>query len=465
MILAIQPAAAANGKIAFVSTQDGGKYQIFVMDVDGSNQQDISNDPVMAKSPTWSPDGKKIAYSSYQSGYGNIWVMNPDGTGKIQLTDQRDSEPAWSPDGTKIAFERSFSPGETDIFVMNADGSGQTDLTNNPGWTLSPAWSPDGTKIVFSSLWDGHENYYVMNAADGSGLNQITHNTDDMGEAAWYPGTKIAFTSHRTGTLDIWAMNPDGSGQTDLTNGYYTDNAWGAWSPDGTKIVYSSLKIPGGTYQIFIMNADGTNKVQITHNSAQNEEPAWIAVPPTTGSISVTSIPTGAEISLDGVDISKTTVSGGTTLTDKSAGSHTVKVTLSGYMDQEKQVTVIAGSTVSVDFQLVKIQPATGSISVTSTPKGAEIYLDNVDTKQVTPSTLTGISLGSHDVVVKMKCYTTPDTQSVTVSPTTVATADFSLESDGTCTNTPEFPSTALPVVMIIGILGTVLFIQRTREH
>ena len=132
-----------------------------------------------------------------------------------------------------------------------------------------------------------------------------------------------------------------------------------------------------------------------------------------------------------------------------------------------------SGNVYVLDYDNDRIQEfakvaTTGSIVVTSTPTGAEIYLDGTNTGQKTVpagTALTGVPLRSHDVVVKLKCYTTPAMQSVTVSPTTVATADFSLTSDGTCTDTPEFPSIALPVAMIIGFLGTVLFIRRTREH
>lgn len=104
-----------------------------------------------------------------------------------------------------------------------------------------------------------------------------------------------------------------------------------------------------------------------------------------------------------------------------------------------------------------------GSIFVTSHPSGAEIWIDGQDTQQVTPYTFGNIVSGFHDVIVKMRCYTIPDLQSVTVSPATQAQAEFTLTSNGRCI--PEFPSLILPATIIIGFLGAILLILRTRQH
>jgi TolB protein len=117
----------------------------------------------------------------------DIYVMNPDGSGKTNLTNTpgySDVLPEWSPDGTRITYY-AFDSGH-DIFVMNADGSGQTNLTNSGASDTAPAWSPDGSKITFSSTRDGNPEIYVMNA-DGSGATRLTNNP--AGEAApdWQP--------------------------------------------------------------------------------------------------------------------------------------------------------------------------------------------------------------------------------------------------------------------------------------
>jgi hypothetical protein len=137
-----------NGKIAFTSTRDSNA-EIYVMNPDGSGQTNISNNPAIDYQPSWSPDGSKIAFTSTRDGENNGWyevyVMNADGSGQTRLTNNPayDQFPSWSPDGSKIAFA-SYTENRNNgkIYVMNAGGSGQTRLTNDPGSDDEPAWGP-----------------------------------------------------------------------------------------------------------------------------------------------------------------------------------------------------------------------------------------------------------------------------------------------------------------------------------
>src|SRR5689334_16678526 len=107
----------------------------------------------------------KIAFDTDRDGNSEIYVMNPDGSGPTNLTNNTafDGWPAWSPDGTKIVFS-SNRDGDYEIYVMNADGTNQTRITNSPGFDYIASWSPDGTKIIFDSLRDGDWDIYLMNA-------------------------------------------------------------------------------------------------------------------------------------------------------------------------------------------------------------------------------------------------------------------------------------------------------------
>jgi len=191
-------------------------------------------------------------------------------------------DPAWSPDGSKIAFD-SKRGDNLDIWVMNADGSNQIRLTETEAWDESPAWSPDGSKIAFvSGLGDrGNCDIWVMNA-DGSNQTRLISSycggpgwSPDAG-SAWSPdGSKIAFVSgQQEGEGDICVVNADGSNQINLTNNSAREEG-PAWSPDGSKIAFAREQRVRGNYDICVMNADGSNQINLTNSSPQETGPAW----------------------------------------------------------------------------------------------------------------------------------------------------------------------------------------------
>ena len=149
-----------------------GGAQIYSMNADGSDQTRLTNGQEN-EYPAWSPDGAQIAYTQFASD-AEIFVMDADGSNGRDLSNDpatEDYDPSWSPDGTKIAFARATDSSNFDIWVMDADGTHQTQLTTEPAFDGYPAWSPDGTHIAFTRpLDDGQNDIFVMNA-DGS--NQL----------------------------------------------------------------------------------------------------------------------------------------------------------------------------------------------------------------------------------------------------------------------------------------------------
>ena len=155
-----------------------GNYDLFVMDADGANPINLTNEPSFDYYAAWSPDGTKIAFSSDRDGNIEIYVMNADGSNPIRLTTDPadDLVPRWSPDGTKFAFY-SNRDGNYEIYVMDADGSNQTRLTNTPADEFDPAWSPDGGQIVF----DEFTGWQQRNLPDGCRRRQ----SDQPDEQEW----------------------------------------------------------------------------------------------------------------------------------------------------------------------------------------------------------------------------------------------------------------------------------------
>jgi Tol biopolymer transport system component len=272
----------ANGKIAFDSDRDGNE-EVYVMNADGTGQTNLSNNPAWDGIPVWSSDGTKIVFSSMRDGDFEVYVMNVDGSGQTNLTNnpgQTDYNGSWSPDGTKIVFT-SLRDGNSEIYVMNADGSGQTNISNNPAWEDTADWSPDGTKIAFGTNRKGgccpnpqdHE-IFVMNA-DGSNQTNITNNSEPDSDPDWSPdGTKIVFNKRVGLNHEIFVMNADGSNQTNLTNSPGNEGT-NAWSPDGTKIAYAGYRDDANNQDIYVMNTDGTGQTRLTNDPGYDSYPDW----------------------------------------------------------------------------------------------------------------------------------------------------------------------------------------------
>ena len=269
------PTAARNGPIVFASYIYRNR-EIHAMNADGSGVTRLTNNLAFNTGPSWSSDGRRIAFASNSGdGNGDIYVMNADGTGVTRLTNNSagDWSPSWSPDGRRIAFN-SIRSGNLEIYAMNADGTGVTRLTNNSAFDWNPSWSPDGRRIAFNSNRSGSYEIYAMNA-DGSGVTRLANrpNNDDY-RPRWSPdGGKIAFYSyHGDNNTEIYVMNADGSGVARLTNNSAHDNS-PSWSPDGRRIAFASER--SGNYDIYAMNVDGTGVVRITNNPSDDTDPSW----------------------------------------------------------------------------------------------------------------------------------------------------------------------------------------------
>jgi len=263
--------------VIFYSARDGDpKNQIYTMDPDGSNQVRVTSDAASEVDPDISTDGKQIIFTSNQTGNNDIYLRDSSGS-VVNLTNNpaNDEWARWSPDGKQIVFDSNRDGGTYEIYLMNADGSGTpTQLTSPPTLDRYPSWSPDGKQLVLRRGID----IYTINV-DGSGTPvQLTNEaaTSFAQMPVFSPdGKYIAFMSFRKGYCSVFRMNADGSDQTNLTPKDPADASarWcsraPSWSTNGQQIFFMSFRpSTGGTSQIFVMNADGSNVVQLTTDGA-----------------------------------------------------------------------------------------------------------------------------------------------------------------------------------------------------
>ena len=190
----------------------------------------------------------KIAFYSTRDGNSEIYTMDADGSRQTRLTFNaaRDNAPSWSPNGRLIAFHSSrhddndphTDEENTEIYVMDADGGNQRRLTRYPGLDTSPSWSPDSTQIVFSSTRNGTFNIFMIDA-DGRNIKQIT-DLEFATRPRWSPdGRQIAFEAFIGHSREIYAANADGTSRFQVSRPRLAaDMFLGGWSPDGKRIVY-----------------------------------------------------------------------------------------------------------------------------------------------------------------------------------------------------------------------------------
>lgn len=294
----------SNGTILCASNRDGN-FEIYAFNPDGSSPTRLTNHPATDLEATPSPDGNRIAFTSTREGNDQeIYVMNRDGSGLRRLTFSpgEDRPGTWSPDGTQIAFHSARFPAppglghsSLEIMKMNADGSNQTRLTNNNFQDSFAHWSPRGDKIAFTTNRDSFvgpggqpvSNFeiYTMNT-DGSNPTRITNSPGEDAHAHWSPdGSQFTFHTRRdypspTGLqIEIYRMNADGSNPVRLTGPDNVFDAFPAWSPDGTKIVWSR-EFPEDVYT---MNAtDGSGRTNITNTPGVSDTRCDWGPPPTT---------------------------------------------------------------------------------------------------------------------------------------------------------------------------------------
>ncbi len=277
----IAPATGLTGRIVYSSVEG----DLWVVEADGSHRRQLTDSGQgIDYSPTWSPDGKRIAFRTTRGhspagvSPSNIFIVNADGSGERQLTLPRGEAagglfPAWSPDGSRIAYSNGSG-----INLISPDGSGRRQLGVAGECSV---WSPDGSKLMFCSnginRGEGVDNWdvFVMDA-NGANVRRLTSNIAQDYPGAWSPdGTQIAFFSRRDGYGDVYVMNADGSKVRRVTNEPGAQAA-DAWLTDGRLVIGSAQEGVEGPPHWFVMRPDGSGRASLPQLEQAMEPIAWL---------------------------------------------------------------------------------------------------------------------------------------------------------------------------------------------
>ena len=299
--------AAGSDRISFAANS-ASSFDIYVMDLNGGNLRSLTNHPANEQDPTWSPDGRFLAYTSNQDGTYKIYVLDTETGEHRRLTDRHEREwtPAWSPDGKWIAFaadgHEEIQLGEwgkfkitRHIYKADVNGAHLVQLTDW-GTNVGPAWSPDSQWIAFVSYHRGNERngIYVMDA-DGRRLRRIDDKAIQarkgivQSECAWSPdGEQIAFSMvvPKDDRMHLYVIDMDGKNFRQLTQGppilgnkdsvRFPEIRQPAWSLNGKQIAYVYENAPGNA-DIYVIDAMGNGRGKsLVKGGGKDLSPAWV---------------------------------------------------------------------------------------------------------------------------------------------------------------------------------------------
>ena len=323
MSSAAVPAAATfpgpNGRIVFMRHDDAGAFQIWTANPDLSHAVQLTNGPDWdGWMPSWSPDGRRIAFSSHHADPDpsddvevmDVYTMRADGSDIRKLTDSRgfSGMPSWSPDGRWLVYEadRGDYPRSMGIYRIRSDGSGQprriTRLPDGSTWQELPRYSPDGERIVFDeghlfpSPNPGDDQVELLSlftvSPDGRDLRRITPWTMNAQDADWSPdGRRLVFAARLESNQSIqsvMASDPGGGHLRELTHGdgfvdageasVYQESFNPAWSPDGRTIIFaraSYTQQDGFQIGLMTMRPDGSGQAWASNPPQEGHQPDW----------------------------------------------------------------------------------------------------------------------------------------------------------------------------------------------
>ncbi|HDY95157.1 MULTISPECIES: Tol-Pal system beta propeller repeat protein TolB [Sulfitobacter] len=267
-----------DSRVVYVSEtgpKDDRAKRLAVMDYDGANVRYLTDSSSIVLAPRFSPSGDRILYTSYESGFPRIYVLD---IGSVQRRVLESAEgtmsfaPRFSPSGNTVVYSLTQG-GNTDIFTMDIGTGQSTRLTNTPAIETAPSYSPDGSRIVFESDRSGSQQLYVMPASGGE-ATRISFGEGRYGTPVWSPrGDLVAFTKQNKGRFHIGVMRLDGSEERLLTASFLDEGP--TWAPNGRVIMFArETQGAGGASSLYSVDISGRN-LKPVRTQEGGSDPSW----------------------------------------------------------------------------------------------------------------------------------------------------------------------------------------------
>ncbi len=267
-----------DSRVVFVSQtgpKDARRTRLAVMDYDGANMEFLTDSNALVLAPRFSPNGKRVLYTSYETGSPRITILDVDTVQRRVLEQQAGAMsvgPSFTPDGNRVIYSLA-SGGNSDLYELDLSSGTTRQLTDGPSIETSPSVSPDGRFIVFESDRSGTQQLYVMPAGGGE-ARRISNGAGRYGAPVWSPrGDLIAFVKQNQGRFHIGVMRTDGSEERLLTASFLDESP--TWSPNGRVIMFArESQGPTGAPALYSVDISGRNLRRVPTDTAASD-PAW----------------------------------------------------------------------------------------------------------------------------------------------------------------------------------------------
>lgn len=261
--------------VAEAGPKNQRQKRLAIMDYDGANVQFLTDGSSIVLAPRFSPTGDRILFTSYESGFPKIYVLDVASVGRRVLESGEGTmsfAPRFSPDGRTVVYSLTQG-GNTDIYKLDIGGGAPVRLTSAPSIETAPSFSPDGSKIVFESDRSGTQQLYVMSAGGGE-PTRISFGQGRYGTPVWSPrGDLVAFTKQSKGRFHIGVMRVDGSEERLLTASFLDEGP--TWAPNGRVIMFTrETQGAGGEASLYSVDVSGRNLTRVRTQGGASD-PAW----------------------------------------------------------------------------------------------------------------------------------------------------------------------------------------------